>query len=74
MFSREPKVRLSDAAAFALTLKEIFQAGVDATNPGPPLEQFMMTPEQILAEQVRMETEADWIVNGGSGEQEEEED
>ena len=74
MFSREPKVRLSDVATLTLALKEVFQAGVDAATPGPAPEQYMLTPEQILEEQARMAAEAAWICGGGGDEEPPEDD
>lgn len=65
-FNREPKVRLSDVAALTAALKEIFQAGVDAANPGPPPEQYMLTPDMIAEMQKQMEADAAFIVNGGT--------
>jgi hypothetical protein len=68
MFSREPKVRLSDVAVFIAAAKELFEAGVEAAKPGPIPEQYMLTPKQILEEQERMEAEAGWVLNGEGGE------
>ena len=65
MFSREPKIRLSDVATFIAAAKELFEAGVEAGKPGPVPEQFIMSPEQIAEEQKRMGAEAAWIVSGG---------
>ena len=69
MFGREPKVRLSDVAVLIAATKEIFEAGVAATKVELP-EQFMMTPEQVLAEQKQMETDAGWIATGDANEEE----
>ena len=69
MFSREPKVRLSDVAVFIAAAKELFEAGVEAAKPGPIPEQFMMTPEQMLEEQKRMQAEAGWVLEGGEGDE-----
>ena len=74
MFSREPKVRLSDVAVFIAAAKELFEAGVEAAKPGPVPEQYMLTPEQILEEQKRMEAEAAWMSEGGTDEEGPEED
>lgn len=67
----EPRVRLSDVALLANAFKGVFEAGVEAAKPAPMPEQFIMTPEQILEEQARMESEAAWMVSGGSDEPEE---
>ena len=69
MFSREPKVRLSDVAVFIAAAKELFEAGVDAAKPGPIPPQYMLTPDQILEEQKRMEAEAAWVLEGGGGDE-----
>ena len=68
MFGREPKVRLSDVAALGEMYKEIFEAGVAATKVEIP-EQFMMTPEQVLAEQAQMQADAGWIASGEAEEE-----
>jgi hypothetical protein len=72
MFSREPKVRLSDVAVFIAAAKELFEAGVEAAKPGPIPEQYMLTPAQILEEQKRMEAEAAWMSEGGKDSEPEE--
>ena len=74
MFSREPKVRLSDVAVFIAAAKELFEAGVEAAKPGPIPEQYMLTPEQRLEEQKSMEAEAAWMSEGGADEEGPEED
>ena len=73
-FSREPKVRLSDVAVFIAAAKELFEAGVEAAKPGPIPEQYMLTPDQILEEQKRMEAAAGWVLEGGGDDDEPDED
>ena len=73
-WSREPKVRLSDVAVFIAAAKELVEAGVDAAKPGPVPEQYMLTPDQILEEQKRMEAVAVWEREGGTDEEGPEED
>lgn len=64
-------IDIAQLTELAAVHKDIFDAGV-AANKMPVPEQFMMTPEQILAEQARMETDAAWVVSGGSDGDEEE--
>ena len=68
MFGREPKVRLSDVAKLGDTFRTMFEAGVAATKVELP-EQFMMTPEQVLAEQAQMQADAGWIASGEAEEE-----